>query len=191
MTTVHLRIQGPWSPGHPGCWGKTPILSQFGAQAPPLGSKLRWASWLKSWIRRCSGGQKNIFTRGFYCPSQIFHFVRKIFWLEIKINNGWFTLKEASAESDLEITCAFIRGLSQNWFNELNFWTELSHWRDMGELRRRMAPNAFLWYYVQDKVHCIVLKYEEQRSVLGNRIREIISFHWKFFPKKPAYFFVG
>ena len=31
--------------------GKIPILSKFWAQPPPLGSKLHWNPWPKSWIR--------------------------------------------------------------------------------------------------------------------------------------------
>ena len=61
LDILQQRIQGVWAPIAPkisskSCSfqailkGKTPILSRFWAQAPPLWSKLCWAPWPKSWI---------------------------------------------------------------------------------------------------------------------------------------------
>ncbi len=73
---VHWRIQGAWGPGPPlpqdffqnhavfrQFQGKTPILSKFWAQGPPpLGSKLQWPPWQKSWIRLCCASCQEAFT---------------------------------------------------------------------------------------------------------------------------------
>ncbi len=53
--------------------GKTLILSNFWAQGPPLGSKIHWPPWPKSWIRAwetCTLNKERQFARMSVIPSR-------------------------------------------------------------------------------------------------------------------------